>query len=343
MNSQEAKKLENKVFKILNKHLNKEDSLIFGASSGSDSTFLLNMLLTFQKKVPIKIVTAHVNHQLRKESDKEEIFLKNCIKKLNKNNVNIVIHTKKVDIKIISKKKKKGIEETGRKIRYEFFEKLAKKYNSKFILTAHHADDNLETILLNFTRGASLKGLSGMQFTDKFSKNIFLFRPLLDISKEEIISYLKNKNIKFFTDKSNFSQIYKRNIVRKKVIPELKKLNPSVTKTTSKNTKIIRETNNFLEEEAKKWINNNKRKGKRIKFNARAFRNINPALQKTIILQTYKNLIGNINNLENIHIEEILKILNNNIGNKRKKLGKVMFSLENNTINVAKITKKVQY
>lgn len=341
MNNQELKKLKEKVMQTLNAHLKKNHKIVVGVSGGPDSVFLLHFLLEFQKKIPLKIVVAHLNHQLRKEATSEGRFVENFVKhflessksknsKKQKNFTNLVLHTKKVDIKALSKKSKIGIEETGRKARYDFFGKLATKYKADFILTAHHADDNLETVILNLTRGASLKGLCGMQETDKLKrgkksdKKFFtLFRPLLDISKDEIIPYLKAKKIKFIVDKSNFSNIYKRNAIRNRIIPSLKKLNPSLIKTIAKNSKILREVNEFLEGEAEKWIKKN------LSFNAESFRKLSPALQKAIILKIYQQKVGDIKNVENAHVEEVLKIINNKVGNKKKKLGKITFFVKN--------------
>lgn len=310
MNLQEAKKLENKVLKNLENHLKKNDTVILALSGGPDSVFLLEML----KKLPLKIIAAHVNHHLRKESDKDQKFVENLHKTI----------TKSAKIAELSRKNKAGIEETGRKIRYKFFQKLAKTHKAKYILAAHHADDNLETIIHNLTRGTTLKGLAGME---ELNKN--LFRPLLEITKDEIITYLNLRKIPYLTDKSNKDTTYKRNDIRKNIIPHLKKLNPNLPKLLAKNSKNLREVDDFLEKEAQKWLKKNKN------LDAKKFRLLHPALQKTILKELHKTHAKTTKNLESIHFEEVLSLINNNIGNKKKKLGQLTVSIKNNQIHLS--------
>ncbi len=320
MNNQETIKLEKKVQKNLKEIIGK-NTLILGVSGGADSVFLLKML----QAIDAKIHVAHINHKLRsKDSDLDEEFVKNL-------DPNFSI--KKLDIKKLSKERKTGIEETGRKVRYDFFKELAKKKKAKFIITAHHADDNLETILLNLSRGATLKGLSGMQEIEKISNNLFLFRPLLFISKNEIIDYLKFKKIKYRTDKSNKNLIYKRNHIRLKIIPELKKINPNIIKTVAKNAKNIKTLDEELENKAVNWL---KKNCKSNKLDAKKFREENTSIQKYILMQCHQNIIGNTQNIESIHLEECLNLINKNIGNKTKRLGKIKISIKNNIISLKK-------
>ncbi len=322
MNLQESKKIEKFVKDILKKYLPKNEPIIVGISGGADSVFLFEMLKDYQ------IVIAHVNHCLRaKESEKDQIF----VAKLAKDHPFELL---KKDIKAQSKLQKSGLEETGRKIRYEFFEKLAKKHHSNFILTAHHADDNAETIILNMARGAGLKGLSGMQEIEDYKK-FKLLRPLLNINKQYIKNYLKLKKISFREDQSNNDKTYTRNFIRHEIIPLLKKINPNLTSTIAKNAKILRETNDFLEQKAQQWIDKN---FKNHNFDAKKFRNLSPVIQKTVLTQIYKKLTNNTKNLEAKHFEEVLALINNNIGNKQKKFGKLLLEIKNNTVkvNVAK-------
>ncbi len=328
MNKQEIKKLEKEIKEILNNHFKsiKTPIVIAGISGGTDSIFLLHFL----KQTNAKIIIAHINHKLRGEnSDLDEKFVKNISE-------NLIFHSKKINIKEISKKKKTGIEETARKIRYKFFQDLAKKYKANYIITAHHADDNIETILLNLTRGTGIQGIQGIQekgeilnlkSNNKENKFIFL-RPLLQFSKKEILEYLKHKKIKYKEDKTNKDTTYNRNFIRHEIIPKLKKINPSLIETFAKNQKNIKEINEYLKLQAQKWIKNNKNSD--FSFNATSFRKQHTAIQKIILREIYLKHVGNLNNLENIHITEALKVINNNIGNKEKKLGKTNIYIKNN-------------
>lgn len=346
MNLQEAKKLEQKTIKVLTAHIKPNQTIIAGISGGSDSIFLLECLSKAQKTLQnLKIIIAHINHSLRgKDSKNDEKFVKNYVENLNDSNENaqkILFHSQKINIKTLSKKSHSGIEETARKKRYEYFLQLAKKYKASFILTAHHADDNLETILLNLSRGATIQGLCGMQIIDNlpfsfpFSERAdfpLLFRPLLSITKKEITEYLKLKKIKYRTDKSNFSNEYNRNLIRNKVLPSLAKINPSISKTIAKNTESLREIRDFLTHQAENWIK--KHVNNSFSFPAKPFRTLHPAIQKQILLSLYEKLIKNTQNLETVHIEESLTLINQNIGNKQKKFGKTLISLRNNIVTI---------
>ncbi|NIA01815.1 MAG: tRNA lysidine(34) synthetase TilS [Nitrospirae bacterium] len=322
MNPQEAKKLEKKIHEIFTKYLSKNDTVIAGISGGPDSIFLLKFLA----ELPLKIHVAHLNHQLRKESGNDEKFVKDFTQKTSPN---ILFHSKSVDIKKISKKSKKGIEETGRTERYKFFNQLAKKHNATFIITAHHADDNLETIILNLTRGATLQGLTGMKTLDKN-----LLRPLLPITKAQIQDYLKFKKTPYLTDKSNLTDDYNRNLIRNRAIPHLKKINPNIALTTAKNTENLREIQDYLTTQAQNWL---KRHNTTNKLPSKSLAKLHPALQKTIIRELYKFLTGDTKNLENTHVDEILHLINQNIGNKQKKFGKLLATLKNGTITIEKL------
>lgn len=326
MNQQESKKLETKILTILKQHIQNGDTVVAGISGGPDSIFLLELL----KKLPIKIIVAHVNHQLRKEANSDEAFVKKLC-----NSPTIIFATLTSDIKSISQKSKQGLEETGRKVRYDFFNKLGKKYKAKFIITAHHADDNLETIILNFARGASLQGLAGMQEMETSNiSTTSLLRPLLTISKTEILNFLRFNKLKFRVDKSNNSLVYKRNFIRHKIIPLLKEINPSISSTLSKNTKNLREINEFLKSSAQEWLKKNAQDSTFKKFDAKSFRLLLPALQKNILLQLHTHHVANIQNIQSSNIEETLTLINKNIGNKKKKFGQLTIFIKNNIITL---------
>jgi len=318
MNQQEAKKLEITILTTLKKQLSQEETCIVGISGGPDSIFLLHFL----KQIPCKTIVAHLNHQLRKEANDDQAFVEKICN-------NLTVESKKVDIKALSKGK--NLEETGRNERYKFFKQLAKKHKATSILTAHHANDNLETIILNFTRGAGLQGLSGMQEIEELSTNLRLFRPLIDITKKEIEEYLKLKKILFRRDKSNKDLIFSRNFIRHKVIPALEKINPNLSKTISKNSQNLREVQNLIDQKAQNWLQKNRQS-----LNSKLFLKQPTAVQKAILLNLHKKIIGDNNNLKSIHLEEVLNLINNNTGNKEKKFGKLTMQLKNNIITLKK-------
>ena len=192
---------------LKNLSINDNEYIVVACSGGPDSMFLLNLL----KSLNYKIICAHVNHKARKESDQEYQFLEE--------------YCKKEDIIF------EGIELTGyvngnfekyaRDFRYSFFETLLKKYESSILMTAHHGDDLVETIMMRLVRGSSLKGYAGFLSESK-KKNYRIIRPLVYLTKDYILQYNKEHNIPYVLDDSNNSLDYTRNRIRHKVLPVLK-------------------------------------------------------------------------------------------------------------------------
>lgn len=307
MSLQEQKKLELRIQKILSKALNPKDKILLAISGGPDSIFLFHQLKNFSKNLYI----AHLNHQLRPNSNKDQQFIE---KLHDQSKTFIKVH-----------KFSNFSEEKGRKARYQFFNQIAKTQKIKYILTAHHSDDNLETIIFNFARGSLIKGLTGIP---QIQKNIF--RPLLTTSKKEIINYLDSKKIIYKIDSTNKNNKYNRNKIRNKVIPLLKEINPSLEKTIAENIPALKDLQNFIEQKAKNWLQRNQ------PLTTKKFQKLHPALARAIILEIHQKKIGHNQNIENIHIEEILELIAKNIGNKKKKLGELTFEIKNQTIHVQK-------
>jgi len=330
MNEQESKKLEAKIINTLSLQIRKNDHVILGFSGGPDSVFLLKMLIQLQKKTKFRIILAHINHMLRgKESDLDEKFAAESAK-----NHKCGFEKMKKDVGAAGKKTKKGVEEIGREIRYDFFKKLAKKYKAAYVLTAHHADDNLETIIMNFARGAHLKGLSGMEEIENFIGKTKLFRPILSVSKNQITNYLKFHKIPYQVDKTNKDTIYKRNFIRYKIVPYLKQLNPNLTDSVAKNTDNLRETYQYLSKSAQNWIKKNSLNKTFTEFHLKKFEKEAAALKKQILIELHKILAKTTKDIKKIHIDEVLKVLENRFGNKKKKLGKLVIYLKNGIIKI---------
>lgn len=191
--------------------------LVLCVSGGADSMCLLHFFLTNKELFGVPFVVAHVNHGLREESEKEEANLRAyCSEK------GVPIEVLRADIKH-TKPQGRSTEEYSREIRYEFFEKVRVKYGYSHIATAHNADDNTETVLLNMIRGCGITGLRGIPI--KREDNII--RPLLRCTKEEIYAYCAENGIKYATDKTNFESVYTRNIIRNDILPLIRKINPS--------------------------------------------------------------------------------------------------------------------
>lgn len=191
---------------------NKGQKILLATSGGVDSMVLTNIL----SNLGYEIILAHCNFQLRdKDADGDQAFLKAYAKKHK-----LKIYSKKFKTAEIAKQKKQSIQEVARVLRYKWLENTRVKCHCDFIATAHHLDDNIETLIFKLAKGTGIKGVRGI-----LPKNDKIVRPLLEISKAEIIEYAENNNIPFREDSSNNTLKYDRNRIRKKVVPELLKIN----------------------------------------------------------------------------------------------------------------------
>jgi tRNA(Ile)-lysidine synthase len=287
----------------------KNKKVIAGISGGPDSVYLLHHL-----PKNTEVIVAHLNHGLRgKDSDADEKFVGKLAEKFGHK-----FESKKVKIS------PPGIEEKARKERYKFFGDMRKKHKANFVVLAHNKDDNLETVLLNIVRGCSIKGLSGMR---ELQGN--LLRPLLNITKEEILKYLKKNKLKYCIDKSNKDTKFTRNFLRLEVIPLLKKINPNLLKTFGKNLGNIQEIEDFLGKKAQSWIKTN---FKNSRINLKKFLKLETALQKIVITKIFEELNSSTQNLEKTHIDEILSIAKKGIGKKQKTFQKIRIEILNKSI-----------
>ena len=202
----------------------KNDKLLVAVSGGVDSVVLCQLLYDCGFNFSI----AHCNFQLRgDESDGDETFVKSLTDRWK-----VPILTKKFETKQFALAHKLSIQVAARDLRYAWFEELRTSLNYDYILTAHHASDNIETVIYNFTKGSGLLGLTGIK-----PKNKTIIRPLLWAKKEEIVAFLKAKNLPFQEDSSNDSDKYARNKIRHHVIPVLKEINSNFENTANETIK----------------------------------------------------------------------------------------------------------
>ncbi len=280
--------LKNNVEAFLKKHSIGEQTVLVAFSGGFDSMCLLNVLL----ELNLNPIAIHLNHNWRGEESKREE--ENCR-----------IFCKSHGIEFYSETLSAGIpatETAAREARYDFFECCAKKFNSNVVFTAHNADDNAETLLYRISKGTGLEGLKGIAPV----RGIF-YRPLLTIYRTEIEQYCKEYNITPNSDSSNENTKYKRNFIRKNILPELEKINPD-TKIALNN---LSENANNDSEIIKEYIASLKDK-----FNTQNFINFSPAVQKRII---YDFLCENGFEYDKKRIEKIVEFINENARTKNGK------------------------
>jgi tRNA(Ile)-lysidine synthase len=243
------KSIEQKVIKFADQYklISPGEHILIALSGGPDSVFALQFFSKFKNRFKISLGAAHVNHCLRgKNSDNDEKF---CHKLCNE--LKIDFFSSKVDVADYAEKNKLSLEEAARELRYKSLFEIQKKYRFDKIITAHTIDDNAETVLLNLVKGTGLKGISGIPI---IRGNII--RPLLVLSKEEILGYLDQAGIKFRNDESNKDIRFKRNFIRHKLIPLLKKeINPSLVNNIFSSSQVFRNTIEIVKSYVRMIIN----------------------------------------------------------------------------------------
>lgn len=283
----------NDILEKLKTQIDNNQTLIVATSGGPDSMALLNLLNNLKEKKHLKLICAHVNHNLRKESQEEaEMVKKYC-------------QTQGILFEYMEINNYKGnTENFARQKRYAFFEKLIKKHKATYLLTAHHGDDLTETIIMRLIRGSSLKGYAAFQeITKKDSYQII--RPFITKTKAEILNYVKENNLPYALDQTNETDEYLRGRLRKNILPYLKEENPSVHLKFLEFSKTITETENYLadltEEKVNKIYQNEK-------LNIAMFSKEKPFMQKRIINYILSNIYKE--NITLINDKHVLSILN---------------------------------
>ena len=192
--------------------------LLLAVSGGADSVALLRGMLALQQEFHLELAVAHLNHQLRGvDSDNDVRWLNEQCAQLQ-----IKFFSGEQNISAIAAESRTGIEETARKVRYDFLRNIASENNFSHIAVAHHADDQAETVLHHFLRGTGIAGLAGMPFSRKLEEGIQLIRPLLHIRQTEIKNYLQEIDQPFLEDATNQENHYTRNRIRNQLLPLLK-------------------------------------------------------------------------------------------------------------------------
>lgn len=315
--------------------IEKNDKVVIGVSGGPDSICLLHLLYSIKKELGFEIVVAHINHQIRKVADSETEYVKDFCK-----NLGIECFVKKENITELAKEQKKGTEEVGRQVRYDFFEDVAQKTNSNKIATAHNSNDRAETVILNILRGSGISGLKGIE---AMRDNKYI-RPLIFTKREKIEEYCQENNLNPKIDESNMENIYNRNKVRNIIIPYIEKeFNKNIIQTINRLSDVATEENEFLQKLTEEQYNTiSTIENDTIILDLKKFNHLELVIKRRLILYTINEAIHTTNGIEKVNIDDIIKLCKNNIGNKYLspiklikiyvKKGKIYFikNLENN-------------
>lgn len=303
--------MKNKVIETIKKYglIQAKDKIVLGVSGGPDSITMLDILRQIQEEFDFEIVVAHINHMIRKEAIQDEEYVK---KYCEKNSIEFFV--KRIDVMSVANNRKIGTEEAGRFVRYEFFDEILKQTESNKIAIAHNKNDKVETIIMHLLRGSGLSGLKGIE---PIRENVI--RPLIECERKEIEKYCDENRLEPRIDKTNFENDYTRNKIRNIVIPYIEKeLNPNIIETIDRLSEVVKKEDRYLEKVALDVYDKIliKQELGQIMLELKGFNEQDEVIKSRIILYTVKKLFGSSQGIEKIHINDIIKLCNNNIGNK---------------------------
>lgn len=311
--------MKEKVLQTINENnlIKNGDKIVVAVSGGPDSISLLNILkeIKQEKLLQIEIVVAHVNHKIRKQATEDEIYVKKYCEKNE-----IEFYSKSIDVEKMANTNKIGTEEAGRLARYEFFEEVLKQTNASKIAIAHNKNDNVETILMHTLRGSGMQGLKGIE-----TKRDNIIRPLIECERKDIENYCNQKQLNPKIDKTNLDITYTRNKIRHVVIPYIQKeFNPNIIQSIENLSDIIIQEDAFIEKQTETIYKHLliEENAKDIIIDLKNFNLQETVIKSRIIRYIIKRLFHSNKSIEKVHIEDIIKLCHNNIGNKYLKPNK---------------------
>lgn len=279
---------------------NPRDTLIVALSGGADSCALLDLLV----RLPgfnLRLVAAHLNHCLRgAESEGDEQFCRELAA-----SHGIPFESGRVDIKALAKSEGLNLEDAGRRARIAFLDQLREKHGAAAIVTAHHGDDQAETVLMRLLRGSGMTGLSGMQHHNQRG----YLRPLLDVTRAQIEHYLTELGLAWREDSSNRDHNFLRNRIRHELLPLLEQYNPAIRQRLTATAAILSDEDALLDSLAERACAELfHRDDTEIACSSTGLKTHPPALQRRILRLAYRQLAGNLDGLGLEHIEAVLRL-----------------------------------
>ena len=300
--------------------------MILGVSGGPDSFFLLQIL----HDLDYSMVVAHLDHSLRTKSHEEAIFVEKKAKELG---YEFAMETVSVDK--LAKQEKLNIEDASRKARYSFLFRVAEEKNAQAVLVAHHADDQVETILMRLIRGAGLSGLIGMKLIlqpNQWHQKIPLIRPLLDVYRKDILEYCQKNKIDYLEDPSNQNRKFRRNLIRHDLIPQLGKMNPNFKATLLRNANMLGAENDAMDQYTEiAWQNcvvENKKK--LITISVPAYNRQPLAIKRRLLTRVFQQYLIKKESLTFSLIDEALAFISNENPGKQIEVANKLYMMQEN-------------
>jgi tRNA(Ile)-lysidine synthase len=301
--------LLDKVRKTIIRHglIKRRDRVVIGVSGGPDSLTLLHVLRCLHEELGFDLHVAHLNHQLRgAESDADAEFVRRIA-----NEWQLTITIEARDVKAIGAEQRMTLEEAARMVRYEFLSQVARSIDAHIIAVGHNRDDQAETVLMHFLRGAGLAGLRGMQYQSALPKAqdsqspLALIRPLLNVSRKEIEAYCSEHQLAPRIDHTNFDTHMFRNRLRHEVMPFLETLNPNLQQVLSHTSHAIADDFDFIQYSAHTAYSTvTHQVNEAIVFDRAVWNTLHPALQRATLRLAVQQLRGSLRDIDWTHIED---------------------------------------
>lgn len=283
-----------------NNMINKADTIVIGLSGGADSVCLFDVLSALREEIGFRLVAVHVNHQIRGEqADRDEVFVKALCE-----GRQVECYSFKKDIPAIAHETKETEEECGRRIRYEAFREVGKKFDSYKIAVAHHMNDQAETILFRMARGTGVRGISGMKPVHED-----IIRPLLCVKKDEIEKYIKEESLANCEDYTNDDINYSRNYIRNQIIPRLNRINSDAVGHICEMAVMASKMQEYVENNARQVLLRARMHGDKVKYNTDIINKEDTFLQPYIIRGIFDENHISLKDVTKDHIENICKML----------------------------------
>jgi len=293
--------------------------VVVGVSGGADSVALLHILRQLADELDLSLHAAHLNHQIRgAEADDDAAFVADVAQRWD---VPVIVES--VDVPALAKSRKLAIEEAARQARYAFLLRVARQVGAHSVAVAHHADDQVETVLMHLLRGAGLAGLRGILPVSDLTRlrvgdsehragpAVRLVRPLLEVTKDEILAYCQDNDLPFRFDRSNLDQTYFRNRIRYDLLPVLETYNPNIREVFRRTAVVAADDYAFLAGQLREaWHRVLLDAGDDwLAFDLLAWRELPKSLQRGVIREAVRRLRQTLRNINWVHIENALEVL----------------------------------
>ncbi len=291
------------------------DTVVVGVSGGADSLCLLHILKGLAPKYGIRLYVGHLDHGIRAESAEDAAFVEALCR-----DWGLPCTVERADVPALARQQHLALEEAARQARYRFLGALAASLGGRTVAVAHHADDQVETVLMHLLRGSGLAGLRGMRPLSRLEdlrlgegispKEVRLIRPLLGVSRQEILAYCQAQSLPYRFDLSNLDTTFYRNRLRHELLPILEMYNPNIRQVLWRTAEVIAADYDLLRaivEEAWGRLVREESPGA-IVFDLAAFRAQPLALQRSLLREAVHRLRRSLRNINWVHIENAVQV-----------------------------------